>query len=325
MNSSDKMTSAVSSDKGDEEKGYRVVDRRRVTEEPKQWSEAKFAALVDRISAEGIGDEPPGPGSISCEEGVAVLRDAKNVVVAVMSQETMEAIRKEGEAEGRFVPEFAAANGLYNGVFVDGEMIDTYTATPKQVEKLVTAHPEILERYDAEQKKHRDMEEAAELTLGGRTDNGDPPPRNRREKKAAAKKEKALKKKLAKTTLNIAAAPTEDKGGPLDPLEFLSLIAENMNLACEENSALRKRVVTGEGMAADELQMAVQLAYTLGFLDAYGPKDPERKMVIVEIANQYRKQLHFHTRDGAPVQPKESNLVEARPTIIPATSLVTLR
>lgn len=146
---------------------------------------------------------------------------------------------------------------------------------------------------------------------------------NRRERKAMEKQARKDAKRLAKKTYRYDAPevrPGIAETSPIDPVQFIALMANNLNMAVADNELLRARIPAGERMMADELQMAAQIGFMLGYLEAYGPSNIDDRHRIIAIAQDLKKQFKFKASDGTPAKPKEAPLIIAPPpSILPVT------
>lgn len=142
---------------------------------------------------------------------------------------------------------------------------------------------------------------------------------NRRERKTMAKQAKAEAKKMERKTFTYEAPearPELADTSPIDPIRFLGEIANNLNMAVADNERLRARIPAGERMMADEMQMAAQLGFMLGYLEAYGPADEQDRLRIISIAQDLKKKFKFRSPDGELAKPKPAPTIIAPPPSI---------
>lgn len=141
---------------------------------------------------------------------------------------------------------------------------------------------------------------------------------NRHERRMLKKQSRQDAKRMDKKRLNVKAKLPEADTSPLDPTSFIAEVTNNLNVCVSANAAALNRIPPASRMDMQGFAVMAQLAFMLGYLDAYGPKDKESKLQMIAAAQDFRSKFTFRTSTGAIVKPQEEPLIKtAGPLIIP--------
>lgn len=146
----------------------------------------------------------------------------------------------------------------------------------------------------------------------------EPPKLNRAQRRAQEKIAKQEAKRFAKKMVNLKPEEIEGDESPLDPVSFLQVASEHLNTAVSAIQRELERIPESARLSMDEMAHAIQVAFMLGYLDAYGPASEEGRLRILSAAQSFKSKFKFKHQDGEIVKPKAEPLIQpAGPLIIP--------